>query len=216
MPLDDLCDYVESTSGERARPCCSVADPALAGTRGSVKQTWVPLRGLQRSADDYVAEPFSAAELVARVAAVLRRSAEDDEQPSSPMVFVGLQIEPAGQSVKVDGRPVVQTQREFHLLAYMAAGPGEGVPTRRAHGSGMEIRVLLRDHHGARPHPQATRDDRARSVPTRPHRDRLGCRLPLPTLRSRGRLQAIQRPGIRHLGAVVTHARLERKRSAGD
>ena len=83
------------------------------------------IRGLELGADDYVAKPFSAAELVARVAAVLRRSAEDDDEVPSPLVFDGLEIEPAGRAVKVDERPVALTQREFDLLWFMATHPGQ-------------------------------------------------------------------------------------------
>lgn len=83
------------------------------------------IRGLQRGADDYLAKPFSAAELVARVAAVLRRGAEDFEGQASPLTFEGLEIEPAGRAVKVDGRPVALTQREFDLLLFLASHPGQ-------------------------------------------------------------------------------------------
>ena len=81
--------------------------------------------GLQLGADDYVAKPFSAAELVARVAAVLRRSAEDDEAPASTLVFEGLEIEPTSRTVKVDGNVVSLTQREFDLLFFLASHPGQ-------------------------------------------------------------------------------------------
>lgn len=83
------------------------------------------IRGLELGADDYVAKPFSAAELVARVAAVLRRSAEDDDEVPSPLVFDGLKIDPAGRAVKADGRKVALTQREFDLLWFMATHPGQ-------------------------------------------------------------------------------------------
>lgn len=78
------------------------------------------IRGLQLGADDYVAKPFSAAELVARVAAVLRRSsAAQDRQVAKPLIFDGLEIDPASRAVEVDGRTVSLTQREFDLLAFL-------------------------------------------------------------------------------------------------
>lgn len=82
------------------------------------------IRGLRLGADDYVVKPFSAAELVARVASVLRRGDQDDEQPS-PLTFGALEIDPAGRTVLMDGRRVPLTPREFDLLLFMASRPGQ-------------------------------------------------------------------------------------------
>ncbi len=82
------------------------------------------IRGLCLGADDYVVKPFSPAELVARVAAVLRRG-HDEEQPARPLAFDGLEIRPAGRVVLVDGREVALTQREFDLLLFLAGRPGQ-------------------------------------------------------------------------------------------
>ncbi len=82
------------------------------------------LIGLNRGADDYVVKPFSPAELVARVAAVLRRvSPPDDEAP--PIEHGPLRVEPARRSVFLDGKELSLTQREFDLLAYLAANAGQ-------------------------------------------------------------------------------------------
>ncbi len=83
------------------------------------------IRGLALGADDYVAKPFSARELVARVTAVLRRSSHGDPRDASPLVYEGLEIEPATRHVTVDGRSVMLTQREFDLLLFMASRPGQ-------------------------------------------------------------------------------------------
>jgi len=81
------------------------------------------LVGLRQGADDYVVKPFSPAELVARVDAVLRRvSPPDSEAP--PIEHGPLRIEPATRSVYLDGEELSLTQREFDLLAYLAMHPG--------------------------------------------------------------------------------------------
>jgi two-component system response regulator ResD len=81
------------------------------------------LVGLRHGADDYVVKPFSPAELVARVDAVLRRvSPPADEQP--PIEQGSLRLEPASRRVFVDGEELSLTQREFDLLAHLAANPG--------------------------------------------------------------------------------------------
>jgi two-component system, OmpR family, response regulator ResD len=81
------------------------------------------LVGLRRGADDYVVKPFSPAELVARVGAVLRRVSPPDEE-ALPIEHGPLRIEPATRSVFLDGEELALTMREFDLLAYLAMHPG--------------------------------------------------------------------------------------------
>jgi DNA-binding response OmpR family regulator len=85
------------------------------------------LVGLRRGADDYVVKPFSPAELVARVDAVLRRvaPAEVVEEAPPPIEVGSLRIDPSMRTVTLDGEEISLTQREFDLLAYLAAHPGQ-------------------------------------------------------------------------------------------
>ncbi len=89
--------------------------------------------GLRLGADDYVVKPFSPAELVARVEAVLRRSEVETEGPEPPLIFGGLEIDLSGRRVLAAGEEVTLTQREFDLLAFMMRSQGEVVDRARLH-----------------------------------------------------------------------------------
>ena len=81
------------------------------------------ITGLRLGADDYVVKPFSPAELVARVDAVLRRVDTLGEH-RAPMRFGGLEIDPAARRAVLDGHELALTQLEFDLLEFLARHPG--------------------------------------------------------------------------------------------
>jgi two-component system response regulator ResD len=82
------------------------------------------LVGLRSGADDYVVKPFSPAELVARVDAVMRRT-RGEEAFADPLRFGELEIDPRARTVAVAGREVELTQREFDLLYFLTTNPGQ-------------------------------------------------------------------------------------------
>ncbi|NPV03815.1 MAG: phosphate regulon transcriptional regulator PhoB [Syntrophaceae bacterium] len=81
--------------------------------------------GLEVGADDYVTKPFGVKELVARIRAVLRRSAAG-ARPEKPEVFEfkGLRIDMRSYEVTVDGRRVTLSPTEFKLLRFLSQNPG--------------------------------------------------------------------------------------------
>jgi two-component system, OmpR family, KDP operon response regulator KdpE len=87
------------------------------------------VRLLDSGADDYVVKPYSAAEMGARIRAMLRRSRPETDRPG-PLRIGGLEIDPVRREATLDGRPLGLTRLEFDLLAHLAAREGE-VVTRR-------------------------------------------------------------------------------------
>jgi two-component system, OmpR family, response regulator RegX3 len=86
--------------------------------------------GLEAGADDYVTKPFSVAELVSRVRAILRRR-ELDRAGSFGVRRVGsLELDVSRHEVQIDGNSVRLTPSEFRLLALLAEQP-ERVYSRR-------------------------------------------------------------------------------------
>ena len=101
------------------------------------------VKGLELGGDDYITKPFSPRELVARVRSVLRGLRKP---PVTPEVLrVGdLEIDASSMTVRVQGRAVLTTVREFRLLEYLAIAPRACADARPVARCGME-RDSLRD-----------------------------------------------------------------------
>jgi DNA-binding response OmpR family regulator len=80
--------------------------------------------GLETGADDYVTKPFSIAELVSRVRALLRRRALDLSRNSGVRTVGGLRLDVNHHAATVEDRPLQLTPSEFRLLSLLATEPG--------------------------------------------------------------------------------------------
>jgi DNA-binding response OmpR family regulator len=87
------------------------------------------VRGLDVGADDYLVKPFTAAQLDARVRAVLRRGA-GAPAPAAEVVVGDLRLDAGTRQVSLAGRQLELTPREFDLLHYLASRPGLVVSRR--------------------------------------------------------------------------------------
>ena len=113
----ELIERVRESDGVASRIDPSLPLMVLSGRSSELDR----VRGFERGADDFVAKPFSYSELRLRVTAMLRRTRE---QRGLGRLRVGeLEIDPAAREVRLRGRRIHLSQKEFALLRALAAQP---------------------------------------------------------------------------------------------
>jgi two-component system response regulator RegX3 len=87
--------------------------------------------GLELGADDYVVKPFSGAEVIARIRAVLRRAqparAAAEEEPEPPVAIDDLHVDLAARRATLAGEELALSRKEFDLLAELVRNAGRVV-----------------------------------------------------------------------------------------
>jgi DNA-binding response OmpR family regulator len=113
----ELIERIRGADGIVSRVDPELPIVVLSGRAGEVDR----VRGFERGADDFVAKPFVYGELRLRLAAVLRRSRL---RPGRGVLRVGeLSVDPASREVRLRGRRIELSQKEFALLRALAAEP---------------------------------------------------------------------------------------------
>ncbi len=113
----EMCNRLRSADGLAQRVDPDLPVILLTGRASEADR----VRGFSRGADDYVVKPFHYPELVARIAAVLRRASGRRDQG---VLQVGeLRVDPVSREVTIDGRRVELSAKEFALLRMLAAEP---------------------------------------------------------------------------------------------
>ena len=74
------------------------------------------LFGFELGVDEYISKPFSPKILVARVEAILKRTNKNTTEIKD---YAGIEIDKEGRTVKVDGKPIELSLREYELLIYL-------------------------------------------------------------------------------------------------
>ena len=107
--------------------------------------------GLGLGADDYLAKPFNMAELVARIAALLRRSRQygnpiGQETAKVPIISGDLVFDPDSATVTVKGKTLNLNAKEYKLLAFFMANPGRVFTRQQLYQSVWEEEPFAEDN----------------------------------------------------------------------
>jgi DNA-binding response OmpR family regulator len=111
----EVCRRLKQDAETRAIPVIMVTGRVEEGDK---------VLGFEMGADDYVTKPFSPRELVARVRAVSRRGRAGDDAAGQPVRAGDLEIDRQRFEVKMKGRLVELTRKEFDLLSALVRAPG--------------------------------------------------------------------------------------------
>lgn len=124
--VDRMVPVLDGLSVVRALRAAGVATPVL--TLSALASVSDRIEGLEVGSDDYLVKPFSFAELLARVNALLRRSEARPTAAADPRITVGdLEIDPLARAVRRAGRKIELKPREYLLLEYFARNEGRVV-----------------------------------------------------------------------------------------
>jgi two-component system OmpR family response regulator len=126
MIVDRMLPGLDGLSVLNALRAANIRTPALVlSALGTVDDR---VKGLRAGADDYLAKPFSFAELLARVEALLRRAEGASADVQVTRLTVGdLEIDLLARSVVRQGRAIALGAREFNLLEFLARHAGQVV-----------------------------------------------------------------------------------------
>jgi two-component system alkaline phosphatase synthesis response regulator PhoP len=111
----EVCRRLKQDADTRAIPVIMVTGRVEEGDK---------ILGFEMGADDYVTKPFSPRELVARVRAVVRRGRGDNGERKAHVRVGDLEIDRHRFEVRLRGKAVELTPKEFEVLAILAASPG--------------------------------------------------------------------------------------------
>ena len=93
--------------------------------------------GLELGADDYVPKPCTPRELVARIRAILRRTAPPGDEPRDVLTCGDLRLWPAKRLAEMSGTPLTLTGAEFSILVILARRAGQPVSREALYAEGL-------------------------------------------------------------------------------